>query len=82
MMNRDSAFDSILLQVHVNWRKSDLPAREKAVLELALAISQADDITDDHFKKLEMHGFSQEDAWDYHCHFSFICHVQLPCSFC
>ncbi|XP_049751790.1 uncharacterized protein LOC126082813 [Elephas maximus indicus] len=51
-------------QVCVDWRKSDLPAREKAMLEFALAISQADDITDDHFKKLEVHGFDREDAWD------------------
>ncbi|XP_058528695.1 uncharacterized protein LOC101516246 [Ochotona princeps] len=51
-------------QVSVNWRKSDLSAREKAMLEFALAVSQADDITDDHFKKLEVHGFNQEDAWD------------------
>ncbi|XP_047379949.1 uncharacterized protein LOC124964073 [Sciurus carolinensis] len=51
-------------QVCVNWRKSDLPAREKAMLEFALAVSRADDITDDHFKKLEVYGFSREDAWD------------------
>ncbi|XP_019584710.1 uncharacterized protein LOC109446079 [Rhinolophus sinicus] len=51
-------------QVCVNWRKSDLPAREKAMLEFALAVSRADDITDDHFRKLEVHGFNREDAWD------------------
>lgn len=34
------------------------------MLEFALAISRADDITDAHFKKLEVHGFSREDAWD------------------
>ncbi|XP_012975022.2 uncharacterized protein LOC101832299 [Mesocricetus auratus] len=51
-------------QVCINWRKSDLPPREKAMVEFALAISQADDITDDHFKKLEMHGFNRDDAWD------------------
>lgn len=34
------------------------------MVEFALAVSQADDITDDHFKKLEMHGFNREDAWD------------------
>ncbi|XP_046309821.1 uncharacterized protein LOC124098911 [Marmota monax] len=51
-------------QVCMNWRKSDLPAPEKAMLEFALAVSQADDITDDHFKKLEIYGFSREDAWD------------------
>lgn len=48
----------------MNWRKSDLPAREKAMLEFALAISRADDITDDHFKTLEVRGFNREDAWD------------------
>ncbi|XP_055461245.1 uncharacterized protein LOC129675242 [Psammomys obesus] len=51
-------------QVCINWRKSDLPAREKAMVEFALAVSQADEITDEHFKKLEMHGFNREDAWD------------------
>ncbi|XP_048192992.1 uncharacterized protein LOC125344496 isoform X1 [Perognathus longimembris pacificus] len=51
-------------QVCVNWRKSNLPAREKAMLEFALAVSQGDDITDDHFTKLEVHGFNREDAWD------------------
>ena len=34
------------------------------MLEFALAISRADDITDDHFKKFEVHGFNQDDAWD------------------
>ncbi|XP_007945186.1 uncharacterized protein LOC103202164 [Orycteropus afer afer] len=51
-------------QVCVDWRKSDLPARDKAMLEFALAVSQADDITDEHFKKLEGHGFDRDDAWD------------------
>ena len=63
-MDRDSASNCVFLQVCINWRKSDLPAWEKAMLEFALAISQADDITDDHFKKLEVHGFNQEDAQD------------------
>lgn len=48
----------------MSWRNSDLPARDKAVLVFALAISCADDITDSHFKKPEVHGFNQEDAWD------------------
>lgn len=59
-MDRDSASNCVFLQVCINWRKSDLPAWEKAMLEFALAISQADG----HFKKLEAHGFNQEDAWD------------------
>ena len=51
-------------QVCVNYRKSDLPAQEKAMLEWVLAISQADDITDDRFKKLQVHSLNQEDTWD------------------
>nr|XP_044986256.1 uncharacterized protein LOC123453326 [Jaculus jaculus] len=51
-------------QVCINWRKSDLPAREKAMLEFALAVTQVEEITDDHFTKLQVHGFSREDAWD------------------
>ena len=34
------------------------------MIELAFAVSQPDDITDDHFKKLEMHDFNREDTWD------------------
>lgn len=66
----------------MNWRKSNLPAWEKAMLEFALAISRAHDVTDDYFKKLEMHDFNQEDAWNIAVISAFFCHVQLPCSFC
>ena len=48
----------------MKWRKSNLSARVKAMLEFVLLISQADDVIDDHFKKLEMHGFNRENAWD------------------
>ena len=34
------------------------------MLEWVLAISQADDITDDRFKKLQVHSLNQEDTWD------------------
>ncbi|XP_023353101.1 uncharacterized protein LOC100930244 [Sarcophilus harrisii] len=51
-------------QVIVNWKKADLSPRELAMLEFALAVSRADDITEEHFKKLELQGFDREDAWD------------------
>ena len=34
------------------------------MLEWVLAISQADDVTDDRFKKLQVHSLNQEDTWD------------------
>ena len=34
------------------------------MLGWVLAISQADDIRDDHFKKLQVHSLNQEDTWD------------------
>lgn len=33
-------------------------------MEFALALSQANDIIDDHFTKLKEHSFNPEDAWD------------------
>ncbi|TKC41705.1 hypothetical protein EI555_005006, partial [Monodon monoceros] len=48
--------------VHTAWYR--VFSKKPAMLEFALAISRADDITDDHFKKFEVHGFNQEDAWD------------------
>ncbi|XP_060092995.1 uncharacterized protein LOC132570421 [Heteronotia binoei] len=51
-------------QVTVNWKLADLTARELAMLEFALAICRAENITEEHFRKLEAHGFDREDAWD------------------
>uniref|UniRef100_A0A8D0BWT8 Carboxymuconolactone decarboxylase-like domain-containing protein n=1 Tax=Salvator merianae TaxID=96440 RepID=A0A8D0BWT8_SALMN len=51
-------------QVTVNWKKADLNDREFAMLEFALAVCRADTITEEHFQKLEAHGFDREDAWD------------------
>ncbi|KYO34978.1 hypothetical protein Y1Q_0000896 [Alligator mississippiensis] len=51
-------------QVGVNWQLADLSDREKAMLEFAVAVSHAENITEEHFQKLEAHGFDQEDAWD------------------
>ncbi|XP_026568560.1 uncharacterized protein LOC113444167 [Pseudonaja textilis] len=51
-------------QVAVNWKLADLSDREVAMLEFALAVCRADNITEEHFQKLEAHGFDREDAWD------------------
>ncbi|XP_014351004.1 uncharacterized protein SI:CH211-175M2.5 isoform X2 [Latimeria chalumnae] len=51
-------------QVTVNWELADLNERERAMLDFALSVSQAENITDEHFKKLESHGFDWDDAWD------------------
>ncbi|XP_077201648.1 uncharacterized protein LOC143841353 [Paroedura picta] len=51
-------------QVTVNWKLADLTAREMAILEFALAVCHAENITEEHFQKLEAHGFDREDAWD------------------
>ncbi|XP_063150893.1 uncharacterized protein LOC134491228 [Candoia aspera] len=51
-------------QVAVNWKMADLSDREAAMLEFALAVCRADNITEEHFQKLEAHGFDREDAWD------------------
>ena len=34
------------------------------MLEWVFAISQADDVTDDRFKKLQVHSLNQEGTWD------------------
>lgn len=52
-------------QVAVNWRKADIPARQKAMLAFAMKVSQnAQEIEDADFQALHEHGFSDEDAWD------------------
>ncbi|XP_054842867.1 uncharacterized protein LOC129334650 [Eublepharis macularius] len=51
-------------QVTVNWRMAELSDRELAMLEFALAVCHAENISEEHFQKLEAHGFDREDAWD------------------
>ncbi|OCU00745.1 uncharacterized protein XB22169562.L [Xenopus laevis] len=51
-------------QVVVNWHLADLSPRDYAMLEFALAVAKAENITENHFTKLEDHGFDREDAWD------------------
>ncbi|KAJ8382638.1 hypothetical protein SKAU_G00034160 [Synaphobranchus kaupii] len=51
-------------QVVVNYENAELSARERAMLDFALAICRSDTIDDGHFRDLEAHGFDREDAWD------------------
>ena len=52
-------------QVAVNYRKADLTAREKAMLDFALKVAlHSHAIQDADFPLLREHGFSDEDIWD------------------
>ncbi|KAG8454977.1 hypothetical protein GDO86_001265 [Hymenochirus boettgeri] len=51
-------------QVVINWELAELSQRERAMVEFALVIAKAENITEKHFTKLEEHGFDHEDAWD------------------
>lgn len=52
-------------QVAINYRKADIPARQRAMLDFALKVCQhSDEINDDDFAALQAHGFDDEDAWD------------------
>src|SRR5436305_10701839 len=52
-------------QVAANYRKADITARQRAMLDFALkvALSSAE-IVDDDFERLRGHGFNDEDIWD------------------
>ncbi|XP_069782229.1 uncharacterized protein [Narcine bancroftii] len=51
-------------QVVVNRHLADLDDRQRAMLDFALAVSNAENISEDHLKNLEKQGFDKEDAWD------------------
>ncbi|TWG79292.1 putative peroxidase-related enzyme [Cupriavidus gilardii J11] len=52
-------------QVAVNYRKADLSARQRAMLDFAMKVCVAShEVNDDDFAVLRAHGFSDEDAWD------------------
>ncbi|RQT00596.1 peroxidase-related enzyme [Burkholderia contaminans] len=52
-------------QVATNYRKADLTARQKAMLDFAMKVSQAaHQVGEADFDTLKSHGFSDEDAWD------------------
>jgi len=52
-------------QVAVNYRKADIPPREKAMLDFALKVALESHALDDaDLEALRRHGFTDEDAWD------------------
>ena len=52
-------------QIAVNYRKADITARQKAMLDLAMKVAfEAYAIGEDDFATLASHGFDQEDVWD------------------
>ena len=52
-------------QVAINYRKADISARQKAMLDFAVKVSQsAHQVGDDDMETLKQHGFDEEDVWD------------------
>ncbi|MBN3744199.1 peroxidase-related enzyme [Burkholderia sp. Se-20373] len=52
-------------QVAANYRKADITARQKAMLDFAMKVSQAAHLVGEtDFDTLKSHGFIEEDVWD------------------
>ena len=52
-------------QVAVNYRKADIPPRQKVMLDFAMKVClRSHEVNDDDFPPLHAHGFSDEDIWD------------------
>lgn len=52
-------------QVAVNYRKADITARQKAMLDFAMKVSQSAHLVGDgDIEALKSHGFDEEDVWD------------------
>jgi uncharacterized peroxidase-related enzyme len=52
-------------QVAVNYRKADLTARQRSMLDFAMKVSRrSEEIGEADFEPLRAHGFSDEDIWD------------------
>ncbi|WP_175965069.1 peroxidase-related enzyme [Burkholderia sp. BCC0322] len=52
-------------QVATNYRKADITARQKAMLDFAMKVSQAaHQVGEADFDALNAHGFVEEDVWD------------------
>ena len=52
-------------QVAVNWRKADIPERQRAMLAFAMKVClHSDEVSEADFPPLHAHGFSDEDIWD------------------
>jgi uncharacterized peroxidase-related enzyme len=52
-------------QIAVNYRKSDITPRQKAMLDFAMKVSRtAEEISEQDFAEVSRHGFSDDDIWD------------------
>lgn len=52
-------------QVATNYRKADITARQKAMLDFAMKVSQAAQLVGEtDFDALKAHGFTEDDIWD------------------
>ena len=52
-------------QVAVNYRKADIPPRQRAMLDFAMKVClRSDEIDEADFAPLHAHGFDDEDIWD------------------
>jgi uncharacterized peroxidase-related enzyme len=52
-------------QIAINYRKADIDARQKAMLDFAMKVAlQSFLLGDADFAALQAHGFSQDDVWD------------------
>ncbi|WP_454643865.1 peroxidase-related enzyme [Bradyrhizobium liaoningense] len=52
-------------QVAVNYRKADITARQRAMLDFAMKVSaRAYEVDDSDIVDLKGHGFTEEDVWD------------------
>ena len=52
-------------QVAVNYRKAEIPPRQRAMLDFAMKVCQhSDQINDTDSEALHAHGFDDEDIWD------------------
>ena len=52
-------------QVAVNYRKAEIPPRQRAMLDFALKVClHSDEIGEADFEALHTHGFDDEDIWD------------------
>ena len=52
-------------QVAINYRKADIPPRQRAMLDFAMKVClDSATVEDADFERLRPHGFSDEDIWD------------------
>ena len=52
-------------QVAINYRKSDITPRQRAMLDFAVKVAERSaEVDEDDFERLRGHGFDDDDIWD------------------